>query len=212
MGVSILRFNYQDTGTNDGTTYHYTRYSNYPEPGRGQIISNGSTTTITGTDVTSGIGTYSPLNIISAGDILVARYGLGDGAEYVRKVATKVSASEITVASAVDFTNGTTAWSFFQKKSGTTATDGQHLVQNFKKKSLVINVGTLGSAALNFRLEGRSGSATDSSWTPIWTQAVSAVGSVYFPINEPWVVLRLGEYATTPGTDLFDAYVLCEEN
>jgi hypothetical protein len=210
MGQIVKRFLWSDTGTND-SSYNYTRYSNAREEGRGSIATSGSSTTVTATAITTGIGTYNPFDGVNVGDILVIRYGLGDGAESVRKVTAKASGLQLTVDSAITLTNGTGAWGYFQKKKGTATTDGIHTV-DFKKKSFILNVTTLGSTSLDFQLEGRSGSHSDNGWTPIWTQNITATGSVYFPIQEPWDLLRLGEKANTPGTDVFSAYLLCEEN
>ena len=212
MGQYRKQFNYRDTGT-DSASYTYTTYPDYPEQGRGGIQTTGTSTTIDAT--TAAQVPFAQLNV---GDIMYIRPG-GGSAESITKVVTKTSPIQIVVADNYDIATPIASWGWFHKISGQAATSGGVPLNKSQKTLFVIQVTTLGSTSLDFRLEGRSGSGLDNDiWIPIWTQNVAAADLdangdylFSFEIVGPYTVVRFGEKANTPGTDVFSAYLICSE-
>lgn len=212
MGQYRKQFNYRDTGTNSGS-YTYTTYPDYPEQGRGGIETSGTSTSISATTASQ-----APFAAMGVGDIMYIRPG-GGAAESITKVTTWTSPTAIVVADAYDIPTSIASWGWFHKISGQAATSGAVPLNKSSKTLFVIQVTTLGSTSLDFRLEGRSGSGLDDNvWIPIWTQNITtadldANGDYLFSfeIVGPYTDVRFGEKANTPGTDVFSAYLICSE-
>jgi hypothetical protein len=87
-----------------------------PYPGRGQIETSGSSTTVTGVNAADDVFTD-----IGVGDVLFTRTGAG--VTSLRVVTAKASVDSITVNTAIDLTGGVN-WTYKKLACGTSATDG----------------------------------------------------------------------------------------
>ena len=81
-----------------------------------------------------------------AGPALHDGYVVKGETNYIRKVATKVSNTEITVDTAVDLTAGYSGWFFYPWRIGTADTDGWHAIQGYPLVTVWVEIPTVAAA------------------------------------------------------------------
>jgi len=102
--------------------------------------------------------------------------------------------------------NPTSATYIYNEAGESAAASGEvGLVGHIGVKSVVISVPQLGSASLDFRLEGKVGT-TMSTWSNIFTKNVAATTTIdiIIPISEYITAYRLGVKVNTNGTDIIN--------
>ena len=116
-------------------------------PGIGRIETSGSSTTVTAETVGD-----APFTSVVAGDLLLITYG---NATYQRRVATWVSATEITVDTAINTTGAT--WSWYKAACGATAADGWIGATGAWAMTFQVAVTTINATTIGYSVECRVG-------------------------------------------------------
>lgn len=135
------------------TSYSYCKFAGMngdpftPMPGIGRIETVGSSTTVTAE--TAG---DAPFTSVLAGDLLLITYG---NATYRRRVATRVSATEITVDTAINTTGAT--WSWYKASCGATAADGWIGATGAWALTFEVAVTTINATSIGYIVECRIG-------------------------------------------------------
>jgi hypothetical protein len=164
-------------------------------------------------------GSTNPFTPLSVGDEIefpvssIAAINLNVGVLY-RVVATKPSADQITVDTALDLSLIAAGYPFRWRKlvCGTAATDGWFPASQYQGLKITWEMNTLGSASADFRVECRDRGA-DNQPVQVWgpgatTYPVGGVTSasittsrfaVYVP--ESWYQCRVGSKVTGAGTN-----------
>lgn len=104
--------------------------------------------------------------------------------------------------------NPTTSGYIYNETGGFSATSGEVSLRGLLgSKTLVISVPTLGSTSLDFRLEGKVGTAM-TTWSNIFTKNVASATTsntdIIIPISEYITSYRLGVKTNTNGTDVIN--------
>lgn len=192
----------------DSLSYKYGRIGDSTGlgiPGRYGVTTVGSSTTVTA--VTAGA--LIAFSMVKVGDIIV--FEQPPDTKIIRKVATKVSAGEITVDTAVNLSAG--AFFFFYPFTiGTAAGNGWHHVQAYSSATIWVRIDTLAAAGgLDISIEGRSPNIGGSS-TTLLTKNYAATGTEAINIGEVVGAVRVGVKGGSgfAGTDVFSIWMTGE--
>jgi hypothetical protein len=138
--------------------------------------------------VTATDGTpFAPLEAY-VGSVIVFLTPRPDG-KIVRKVATWVSPTQITVDSAVTLPAGT-AWFWYPFKAGTADTDGWHLVNDLSAITVFVDVETLGSTSVDVQIQ--AGGGPFSTPVTLSTTNIAATGESAIAVDQVVQSLRVG--------------------
>lgn len=121
-----------------------------PIPGIGRIETSGSSTTVTAE--TAG---DAPFTNVAVGDLLYITIGQ---TVYTRRVATRTSATQITVDAAIDTTGS--AWSWWDASCGATSADGWVGMTGAWAASWEIDVITLNATSIGYQVQCKVGGGT----------------------------------------------------
>lgn len=178
-----------------GTSYTYCKFTGNggdpfggPIPGVGRIETSGSSVT-----VTAETAADDPFDPITAGDLLVLTYG---GTTYTRRVATKTSADEITVDTALNTTGA--AWGWYKASCGTAATDGWLDASGMWAGTFVVDVATINATSVDYQVQCR----VESSIVQLQAASITTATSAGYTIPASqgvWRDCRLGLKLTADG-------------
>lgn len=191
-----------------GTSYTYCKFLGRggdpfggPIPGPGRIETSGSSTTVTGETATD-----DPFSEVTAGDIIVLTYG---GTTYTRRVATKTSADQISVDTALNTTGA--AWGWYKASCGTAATDGWLDASGMWAGTFVVDVATINATSVDYQVQCR----VESSIVQLQAASITTATSAGYTIpasNGVWRDCRLGLKLTSDtGAQSVSAYFTRQE-
>lgn len=193
---------------NDSTSLTYCYYDSANQ-GFGGLETSGSSTTVTkiSTDTDTSHQPFNPLKTIGGtGHIVMFEYP--EATYLTRKVATApTTGTTLVVDSAVTLV-ACSSWWWRKLNKGTTITDGWVKVDYLKRKTLHVDIKTVGAGGgIDIQVEGRGQglAATGSDKTVILVplQNYSAATSFSYPIQEDVTWIRVGVCGHTDfsGTD-----------
>ena len=171
------------------TSYSYCKFAGLngdpfePMLGTGRIETSGSSTTVTAE--TAG---DAPFTSVLAGDLILITYG---NTTYRRRVATRVSATEITVDTAINTTGATWAW---QKAAcGATVADGWIGATSAWAMTFEVAVTTINATSIGYIVECRIGGLAGVQMV---ASTISTATSAQYSFNSQtagsWDECRLG--------------------
>lgn len=197
MFLDTKRFYYQYDM--DSTSYKYGRLGD----NHGFAVQGGLYAKTSGASTTVTAVSGTPFDPMNAGDVIV--FYVTPGVGTIRKVATKVSGSEITIDSAITIAAAGCHFDFYPFKIGTTTADGWHHTQMYSGMTLNVNVATVAAAggiSMSVEIVGAGGLMV----TPIVVleRSYTAAGTEAIVIEPQARALRVGLKGNTgfAGTDV----------
>jgi len=191
------------------TAFTYRKYLPAAQ-GKGGVETSGSATTVTD-NASLTTPAFYPVNQY---DLIQFNYG---GTKYIRKVASKTSDGEIEVDTAIDLSNGTSAWRFFPQRSGVTDADGWVYVGQDTNRTIVIDITSLAELVngILIQVEGKIGHGLANAPLAIYPthgagQQFTAPGQTLIAVNDDIEFIRVGVKAHTSivtDPDVFDIYL-----
>jgi hypothetical protein len=190
----------------DALTYKYGRIGGPTGlgcPGKYGAVTSGSSTTVTA-------ATGTPFDPVLPGDLIV--FYTPPDTKTLRKVATKVSGSEITVDTAIDLGTTGRMFDFLPVRIGANAGDGWHSVQAYSAITVWVSISLYAATGgIDVTIEALTPNLGNAPVT-ISTTNYTATGTASIDVSKVVGYLRVGLKAGSgfAGTDAVSVWMTGE--